>query len=810
MDAFPTGRDLWSLLENQDSASVVNRIDVAGIFGGTFALFSARGSSWTQNQFYLNGLNVTDPFEGGIPLFYPDYDLLKEVQVSTGGLSAEEPGGGSVVHIVSDQASRSVHGDVRLYYQGDPTSWENLTPRLRSQGATGSRQIKKDVQVHAQLGAPLGRHWGYLGAVSSRQLQLDVPRFLPIEQRDSAGGLIDLRRDSTIQAFGVRWTGQQLSDMHSGAGFRTPVSSTIERQDGFHVVQASWRRAPRPDLHLEVRLGIARANLDGAFQKLAEPRQSGVDLFTGFRSGVAPFEEQSIRTRLSAAFNGSYTKGRSQIILGVDASRGYVSSVVRALNDVGLRFLPLDLEASPLVRGPVEPSTVIRYNTPVSPGERIGQMAVFAQHAGRPLAPLSLRWGLRVDSSRGWLPRQSSPAGSFVPARSFQAQRGLISWLNAEPRLGLAFSPFCRRARSDSIFQCGTIFRAGFSVLHHNLIARYLDFGNSNCLSGTESRWHDSNGDTQYQSGEAGQVLQAFGGNVSSIDPELRRPYSRELVVGAEQRLPWGLGFRADFFRRDEKDRLETVNVGVPFSAYSPVPVFDPGGDYQAGTEDDQNLVVFNQYPSTLGKDRFLLTNPSGLTGFHKGLEMVLSYRSGTRAVMALQFSAYMTRLLTSPGNTEFQNDQGVVGGLLDDPNSLIWTYGRQYFDRSFTARFLGLVQLPAGWTVSSVTRYYDGLPFGRKLAITNFNQGPFFVLATPRGNPGGHRTEFNLTADVRVRKTLRWRGVEMGLVGDVFNLLNASQKTEENDLTGPLFSLRLPVEFQSPRIARLGVEFVF
>lgn len=44
----------------------------------------------------------------------------------------------------------------------------------------------------------------------------------------------------------------------------------------------------------------------------------------------------------------------------------------------------------------------------------------------------------------------------------------------------------------------------------------------------------------------------------------------------------------------------------------------------------------------------------------------------------------------------------------------------------------------------------------------------------------------------------------------DVFNLLNSSNKTEENDLTGPLFNLRLPLELQAPRIARVGFEFVF
>jgi len=801
LDLFPNARDLWSLLENQDSASVVNRIDVAGFYGGTFTLFSAHGSSWTQNHFYLEGLNVTDPYEGGIPLFYPDFDSLSEVRVSTAGLAAGAPGGGSVVNISMDQASRALHGDTRLYYQGRPTSWDNLTARLQDQGATGSRQIRQDYQLHAELGGPLGRsRWAWLGSVSSRQLDLHIPRFAEIEHRDYVAGLVDLRHVGDRQAFGVRWTGQQLDDSHSQPSFRTPVSSTLARQDDFNVIQGSWRFAASPQLYVDARAGLARADLNGMFQKAVELRQSGVDLFTEFRSGVAPLENESIRTRLSTALYVGYVRGRSQIALGVDASRGYSRSAIRAIDDVGLYFLPSDLEANPLFRGAVAASSVVQYNTPVFPRQTVRQIAIFAQHGWRPRDYLSFRYGLRVDSSAGWLPAQSSPAGAFAAARSFPARKGVINWLNAEPRVSIALSPFSEPK---------TVFRAGFNILHHDLVGRYLDFGNPNSLSGTEWRWEDRNGDGQYQPGEAGAVLRAFGGNVSEIGPDLKRPYTREIVIGAERQLPWRVVLRADFFRRDEKNRLETVNIGVPFSSFAPVVIFDPGGDYQTGTSDDQEIEVYNQDSSTLGKDRYLLTNP-GLTAFNKGLEMALSYQSGSRMGLALLFAAFMTRVQTNPGNTEYDNDQGMIGTLLDQPNSLVGTYGRQYFDRSYTARLFGFFQLPRHWTLATVTRYYDGLPFGRKLVVTGFNQGPFFVNATPRGNPGGHRTEFNLTADLRIKKALGWRGRDVNFVLDVFNLLNTSNKTAESDLTGPLFLLRLPVEFQPPRIARLGVELYF
>ena len=138
-----------------------------------------------------------------------------------------------------------------------------------------------------------------VGSASSRRLDLSIPRFPEIEQRDYGAGLLDIGRSGNRHAFGVRWAGQQLDDNHSQASFRTPVMSTLDRQDDFNVVQGSWRMAVSPQLLLEARAGLARANLNGKFQATGGAMQSGLDLFTNFRSGMAPFEDESTRTRFS-------------------------------------------------------------------------------------------------------------------------------------------------------------------------------------------------------------------------------------------------------------------------------------------------------------------------------------------------------------------------------------------------------------------------------------------------------------------------------------------------------------------------------
>jgi hypothetical protein len=799
---YPTARDLWALIEILEGSSVLNRVEVGGVFGTVTGRWSTRGSSWTQNHYYLNGIDVTDPYEGGIPLYSPDYDVLDEVEVVTAGLRPEQAGAGGVVELTTKKPSGGLHGQGGFFYQGAPTGWDNFTPRLRAQGALPGRQIRADYQAHALLGGPVGNGpWRLLGSISGRDLSVRVPGYPEPERRTVESVLGEVNRATSRQLIRLFWNGQQLAGDHSQAGFRTPVSATLERRDRYDVLHGTWLFTSTPQVLLETRVGWARAELAGRFPEGTEREQAGLDLFTGFQSGLAPFQSESTRSRLAFSSQFGYVRGLNQVEVGAEASQGRSRTRLEAFQDVGLRFLPLDTGADPLRRSPAVASTVLLYNTPVHPRERIRNAAFYARHSVRPVSRLRLDYGARLSRIAAWLPTQGSPAGSFVSARSFPQTEGIISWLNWEPRIGVAWAP----GRS-----MGTIVRAGYARYHHALPGSYLNFANPNSLSGAEWDWEDRNGDRLFQPGEQTRLLRTFGGLVSSIDQNLRRPGSREVILGIEQSLGGGFGIRADFFRRKDKNRVETINSGVPFSAYTPVQVLDPGGDFVPGTADDQQLTVYNQHPDTLGNDFLRLTNPPGLGSFYEGAESTLSYRFRTSAMLALVFSAYRTRAFTNPGNTEFENDPGIIGELLDNPNSLIGTNNRLFFDRAFTARFFGYWRISPRWDIATATRYYDGRPFGRKLVITGFNQGPFFVQATPRGDPVGHRTEFNLTLDVRVKHTLPWRGGRVSLVFDVFNLLNSDYKTEEGDLTGPLFMLRVPLEYQPPRIARLGVRFGF
>jgi len=374
-----------------------------------------------------------------------------------------------------------------------------------------------------------------------------------------------------------------------------------------------------------------------------------------------------------------------------------------------------------------------------------------------------------------------------------------INWTTLQPHAGFVVP----------LTPWRSFLKASWARYGHLLQGRYFDFGNPAALGGQIFRWSDLNGDRSAQPGELGQLTQVFGGPFSAIDPRLTRPFTDEISFGAEQDIGFGLGASIRFFRRDDHRLLAINNVGVPSSDYDRVSFLDPGNDGVVGTPDDQVLTLFNRKQSALGHDFLMLSN-SGLHASYKGLEARLFKRFQHSWAFSAAFTATKTLATTSPGNSVFENDTGFVAQLAVDPNTLINTQGRTYFDRAFTGKIATYYAAPHGFRFAVVASYYDGLPFGRLLFINGFNQGPFFVRATPVGHPGGFQTELNSTLDTRVARDFELKRGVLSAYVDFFNILNLNSNTQEADLTSPSFLSRVPLAVEAPRTARLGIAWRF
>ena len=525
---------------------------------------------------------------------------------------------------------------------------------------------------------------------------------------------------------------------------------------------------------LSARFGVVNAIVSSGFQNGVQGVGT-VDLPLLIFAGPAPLATSGLRTRyeaqgiLQSILYGHL--GSHSLNFGFDWNRSNITN----------RWYAMGNMQQGLVNGVA--SEVIRWNTPAQAKQHVQNIGEYIQDSWRPTRWLTLPIGLRIDTSTG---------------QANGAVNG-ISWTTLQPRLGFVVP----------LWPPGLVLQGSWSRYGHLLQGRYLDFGNPVALRAQVFRWQDTDADGIAQAQELGPLLRVFGGPYSAIDPHLARPFTDEISFGLQEKIDTRLTAYVRFFRRDDHRRIGLENTGVPFSDYAPIQYRDPGYDGLYGTADDQIFTLYNEKPSALGQDFLLLTNPD-LRASYKGLQAF----ADVRWWKSFGFSGSLTtgKILarTSPGNSPFENDTGFVGSLGVNPNTVLMSLGRTYFDRAWVSKASAYYTAPCGFYLAAIATYLDGTPFGRLLFVNGFNQGPFYVRATPTGNPGGFRTQHNATIDVRLARHFR---VERGTISaylDVFNLMNWNSNTQESTLTGPAFPLRVPLSVEAPRTVRLGVAWNF
>ncbi len=796
MDNLPGARNVWALLQNQEISCVTEHIDEGGLLTGAFQLVGVHGG--TQNSYRWDGVNVTNPFVPGKPLFYPDYSAIQEFSVSGLQHSAGIAASGAEFEIAGRRGGNRLHGEAEAFYMGNPLQSTNLDDRLRKFGFDTTPHFGQFPEGDVSLGGPLPRtrNWTFFSSFELQHLSKVIPGFAAKPVTGVYTGLI--RVDAPVgprDDLALLSSGQRVTDSNQGASPGIDPGSTLRRKDRFETVHGHWTHRRSDRSFLDMSIGFSRSAPAGTLQSGVK-MPSTEHLFTGELAGAAPIELTSSLSRLSARgmvqIYRPGTKGRQHFVtFGFDLEESWTGEERRVFQDVNLFLFPGNT-----------PSEVAEFDSPSHTMQRLRELSLFVEDRFKFSNILFVRLGASLDASSAGLPRQISGAGVYAPAREFAGAGGVVSWTTLSPRLGLIFP---LRTPIGAMR-----FTAGYSRYYDALPAVYAEYANPTALGGRVYRWNDRNNDGVFQPGEEGTLLRVFGGLTSSVAPGLKRPFTDEYVFGVENDLGGVIQVSARMVERDSRRLIHSVNVGVPASSYTPVRVLDPGDDAVAGTSDDKVLTVYNQDQATLGLDRYLLTNPPGFNARYRGVEAIVGGRLPKRGFWAVEFTAYESEGDGNPGNTALENDPGTPGSLFDNPNASINSRGRLFFDRAYVAKVNVSHALPLGFRAGSVISYFDGSPFGRKLIVPDLNQGPFFVMATPRGEPGGFRTQYNLNFDQRIVRDFEFRKLRIKASLDIFNLLNSNKNLRESDITGPSFVVRQPLDVQNPRVFRIGLQIAF
>ena len=810
LEDLPNARDIWTVLE-QTPGVMMSKINVGGAESGQQSLFSAAGSAWTQNQYYLNGVNVTDPAAMGASITYYSFDSFEEVEVSTAGHRAEIQTPGVFLNIVTRRGTNRFAGSGSYFYEHERFQAQNLDDGLRARGVGQANRLKRLLDWSADLGGPIRRDraWFYLNYSRFR-----VEPFLPGFFFEDGEPGVDLTQLDNI----LTRTSLKVAEGHEiglffyrngkyrpyrGASLFRPRPETTFHQDSVTTLgQLSWSGVFGESLLVEARASWLDLYFPYGQQPDRDPGVSRWELNTGIWYGGSGtntiYERDRWQTSATATlFRDGLFGGTNEFKVGLEAT----------LNPTRTTY---DLHGGIVyIHDRVFPIEVTLYNDPVAVRNFTRNVGVYLQDTlvrGR----LVLEVGLRADWWGAGYPDQENDPGAWSEAfanfgipRQTKGESNLVSWLGVAPRLGVNY-----QLTEDGRTQV----RVSAGRYLHQLGVSVPGYANPNARGSAKFRFIDRNFNTLVDEGEVNlsRPLSVFIPVRNRVDPNLKQPSTDELTLGIHREIPYGITLGLTGILRNERNLIEDTDVGIPENAWRPVPHLDPGRDFVRGSEDDVPITLWLQDPSTLGQSRYRLYNP-GIGSSYRGLivEARKRYASGWQLLASLTVSRSIGWLSGPRGQAD--EGTGFPGPLLNNPNHGELHKGRTFWDRPFIARLSGSYRLPWGFAAAGSFRAHSGWPNYRSVIFTEtlegdpLPQGSTEVIVEP---PGAARSPAVPLLDLRLDHRLDLPGGgEFSTYLDVFNALNLNSVVGEGSRDD---SFGAVVGILPPRVARLGVRLRF
>jgi hypothetical protein len=753
IDNLPSTANLFSLLETTQADTVSDRF-FGGVNAGETGRLGVFLAPWSQTTFRIDDVDVTSPAWGGA-LFAPSSLVWQTVRVTSGLLPAATSGPGLLVALEPLRPPRAWSLRVDTLASREPLVSENagLAPSI----------ARPDAWTHATVtaGGSLGARAGVLvSAATTRASQFERGR--PVAADQSADSvfshvLVTPRDDQEVST--VLW-----SQATRGPALLAAPAATAgwSRRDVSSHAQSTWRR--------RAKTGPAWS-LFGAFtHRVWHVAGDSPELLTIERLRDGPVSElvaprNGGERRVSAGWRTSGVRQNAlglthELQGGVDAS--HFSLTAEAMPPTAIGELVGGIPARMWDYAASGPAA--RHGTTV---------AVFVADDMQVSKTVTVEAGLRFDRTAG---------------QADGAVRG-ITWNTLLPRTGV---------RWQASRRFPTAIYSAYAHTADALRLEVLGHGDPAAPFADVYRWDGSVGPRVSRVGPGAGP----DGVLTTIDPSIERPITRELAFGIDTTLPHLPRLRATGVYVRRARSLALLNVGVPASSYDLSHVSDPGADLLAPV-DDQMLPIYNRAPATFGRDEYLLSNTDASPATLRGLTLLVDR---TTPRFFLGAGAAMGWTHGEAGNRGFgptENDIGQVGEVMTDPNATTHARGNLFWDRQFTVRIATACKFAHDITVGAVARYQDGQAFSRMVVVPWLNQGTDAIRAFRSGKS---RFTFTGTLDVRLQKGLTLPGKRRAvLFVDAFNVLNLGEEVEEWVVSGPAY--RAPTAVQPPRTVHIGLR---
>lgn len=736
------------------------------------------GGLLDQNQYSLDGIDLTDNFNGGATtMVQPNVDLLEEVQILSLGAPAEYGNvQGAVFNVVTRSGTNAFHGSNAYYHQSQRLTGRNTSAAV-DRGLPFTRLRYRDYT--AQLGGPIvkDRVW-FFGAyqyLSDANVIAQAPEFasslrlhnyffkpnIRLASGHTLQGTLNYGRRAVVQPLltgddPITQEGNRRNIPTVGASYTgTLGNQTVLEASyaGFYV--AHHKGDVDGNRQIGTRFRDLRANvISGAIQSWYEYH---VD-----RTAV-----NGKLTHYASEFLGASHTFKFGVQLNHAPSVGTygVNDTVDMPANAGSRF-GYGYEYSPYRYG----GAVMTSSAYVDDAVRVGDR-------------LTLNLGLRYDQThtRSYaqpkLDELGNPTAVEIPGLDY------YTWRTISPRLGVNL-----KLRAD-----------GQTVLKGHY-GRYYAGGSTGAFaSSVPSVAPSYSGTYNFATGRFEDLLLNTDNSNLYFDPDQQAPFTDQFIVGVEQGLWNSLNIGATYVRKQSRRYPAWTDTG---GVYLPITYMDTLGAeasgepitvYQLQNSSDERFFVFTTQPDSRSDvDALSLTATKRMSNnWQLTSSLVLSKTTG-------------------------QNIQGSSASLNfrdfgRNPNELVNWSGLLPGDRRymFKTQFL-YTGLPGGFTVGVNYALSDGYPVIRQVRVPA-TRLTSTITTHPRNNEQRF-PDINML-DLRAQKSLRLRGdLRVNVFADVFNVLNsgAYQSYLSNLATSTNYHLQSNSGTVQPRRLMLGVKVEF
>ncbi len=767
----------------------------AGVVGGGNA--NMHGGYYTGNQYYLDGVNTTDPLTGTFSMNM-NFDAIEEIQVITGGMDPEYGRSmGGAVNVATQSGGNEFEGSVQILYSGTSTQ---LYKPLPEEEETYDDQEELNLSLQTYLGGPIiqDKLW------FSTSVQLDnlvTTESVPEDVGRPADDPMEPRKWRSVYLYGkLTW---QPSENHrlwvQAQGDPTDIRNSEQsvytlssgeewfRQGGW-LASAGHRWMPSSNTKVETQIytsssyikvtpiqWIDCAEYDEWGTCIDDPTPFEGDNWyaydpDGFSVGPKQYSYYTKRDR--ASLNSSWLQlfqflGDHQSKIGIQAELMSAYSAFPGLED-GLEYWtytgedPADLDS-------YEPYLKYVYDTNNAATLKGQLISWYLQDVWHPIPRLTIRGGVRFDYSN-----LVTDTGESV-----------FDSLTVAPRIGVAYD-LTGDGRTSVRGYYGRFYDSGYLEVA-DLLAK--EAGGYSWYF-----WDDRAGD--WSSEPAGSVAPAF-----LKHEDLINPYADKFNFGVSRNLGGGWGLESTFIYEESHNYWEDDEVNLIWN------------------EDGTDVIG---YRNGSAEDLYRLRTPDEVFSQYTSVELAFSRQFDDNWGLIGSYTWAHTY------GVDKGNDTSLATGTMDNPEQYAYEVSVLGYDRPHAVKVAGSYQEPAIWTLGEKTtmgvvtgwdfRLYAGTPL-RRLSYNSYYQG--WNNFYGGDEDGRFRTPAYSNTDLKLGLSLTRGKASYELTVECFNAFNNrsvtsfdTTYTDENgeiatDSSGDTLWMK-PLGYDDPRYLQLGLRGEF